>query len=45
MLPSVAFILSLAARVKNEEELLLKELKGYREYMQKTRYRLFPGVW
>ena len=45
MLPSIAFIALLAARAKNEEELLQKELKGYREYMQKTRYRLFPGVW
>lgn len=45
MLPSVLFILLLAARAKNEEELLQKELKGYSEYMQKTRYRLFPGIW
>jgi protein-S-isoprenylcysteine O-methyltransferase Ste14 len=44
-LPSIAFILLLAARAKNEEELLQKELKGYSEYMQKTRYRLFPGIW
>jgi protein-S-isoprenylcysteine O-methyltransferase Ste14 len=45
MLPSFGFILLLAARAKNEEELLLVELKGYREYTQKTRYRLFPGIW
>jgi protein-S-isoprenylcysteine O-methyltransferase Ste14 len=45
MLPSILFILLLAARAKNEEELLLTELKGYREYTQKVRYRLFPGVW
>jgi protein-S-isoprenylcysteine O-methyltransferase Ste14 len=45
MLPSVLFILLLAVRAKNEEELLQKELKGYIDYMQKTRYRLFPGVW
>jgi len=45
MLPSFLFILLLAARAKNEEELLQKELKGYNKYMQKTRYRLFPGVW
>jgi protein-S-isoprenylcysteine O-methyltransferase Ste14 len=45
MIPSILFILLLAARAKNEEELLQKELKGYREYTQKVRYRLFPGVW
>ena len=44
-LPSILFILLLAARAKNEEELLQKELAGYSEYMQKTHYRLFPGVW
>ena len=45
MLPSTLFILLLAARAKNEEELQQKELKGYSEYMQKTRHRLFPGIW
>lgn len=45
MLPSILFIALLAARAKNEEELLQKELKGYSEYMQKTRHRLFPGIW
>jgi protein-S-isoprenylcysteine O-methyltransferase Ste14 len=45
MIPSVAFIALLAARAKNEEELLLTELAGYREYTQKVRHRLFPGVW
>lgn len=44
-LPSIGFIILLAVRAKNEEELLVNELKGYLEYMQKTRYRLFPGVW
>jgi protein-S-isoprenylcysteine O-methyltransferase Ste14 len=44
-IPSLALIPLLAARAKNEEELLIKDLAGYREYMQKTPYRLFPGVW
>lgn len=44
-IPSIGFIALLAARAKNEEELLQKELKGYDEYMQKTRYRIFPGIW
>ncbi len=45
VLPTLAYIPLLAARAKNEEELLVNELAGYREYMQKTRYRLFPGIW
>lgn len=37
------FIISV--RIKNEEELLEKELAGYHEYMQKVRYRLIPFIW
>jgi protein-S-isoprenylcysteine O-methyltransferase Ste14 len=43
--PSLALIPLLAVRAKNEEELLLKDLAGYRAYTEKTRYRLFPGIW
>ena len=32
-------------RLLNEEEVLLRELPGYEEYCQKTRYRLFPFIW
>ena len=44
-IPSLGLIPLLAARAKNEEELLVNELKGYREYTEKTRYRLFPWIW
>lgn len=44
-IPSIALIPILGARAKNEEELLVTDLPGYREYMQKTRYRLCPGIW
>ncbi len=44
-LPSLGLIPLLAVRAKDEEKLLMKELTGYREYTQKTRYRLFPGLW
>ena len=30
---------------RDEEKLLRKDLAGYREYTQKTRYRIFPGIW
>ncbi len=45
VLPTLVLPFILAARAKDEEALLADELKGYREYMQKTRYRLFPGIW
>lgn len=32
-------------RIKNEEEVLLRELPGYKDYCGKTRYRLIPFVW
>lgn len=35
----------IAKRIKNEEELLARELEGYREYKQKVKYRLIPFVW
>ena len=32
-------------RLKNEEELLTRELPGYEGYKQKVKYRLIPFVW
>jgi protein-S-isoprenylcysteine O-methyltransferase Ste14 len=32
-------------RLLNEEEVLLRELPGYKEYCRKTRYHLVPFIW
>lgn len=32
-------------RIKNEEETLLRELNGYKDYCLKTHYRLIPLIW
>ena len=32
-------------RLKNEEQVLSKELTGYTEYRKKVRYRLIPYIW
>ncbi len=32
-------------RLKNEEEVLEKELNGYKEYKKKVKYRLIPFIW
>ena len=32
-------------RLKNEETLLEEELEGYKEYKEKVKYRLIPGIW
>ena len=41
----LAYPFIIAKRIKNEEQLLEKELNGYIEYKQKVRYRLIPFVW
>jgi protein-S-isoprenylcysteine O-methyltransferase Ste14 len=38
-------ILVLVLRIRDEEELLTRELSGYREYTEQVRYRLLPYVW
>lgn len=45
LLATPLLVVFLAVRIINEEKLLLRELKGYPEYTQKTRYRLIPGIW
>ncbi len=45
MIPSILIIPILVLRIKNEESVLLRDLKGYPEYMQKTKHRLLPGIW
>ena len=32
-------------RIRNEEDVLARGLKGYTDYMKKVRYRLIPGIW
>ena len=41
----LAYIPIIIKRIQNEEEVLEKELKGYREYKQKVRYRLIPFIY
>jgi protein-S-isoprenylcysteine O-methyltransferase Ste14 len=42
---SVPLCVVLAARLLDEEQLMSKNLAGYREYCQKVPYRLIPFVW
>jgi protein-S-isoprenylcysteine O-methyltransferase Ste14 len=41
----LAYIPIIVKRIKNEEEGLETELKGYKEYKQKVKYRLIPFIW
>lgn len=35
----------IARRIRNEEQVLTRELPGYREYKRKVRWRLIPYIW
>ena len=37
--------LIIARRIRNEEQVLARELPGYTEYLQKVRWRLIPHIW
>ena len=41
----LAYIPIIVKRIRNEEEVLETELKGYTEYKQKIKYRLLPFIW
>lgn len=41
----LAYIPIIAIRINNEERVLEKGLKGYKEYKQKVRYKLIPFIW
>jgi protein-S-isoprenylcysteine O-methyltransferase Ste14 len=45
LIPAILIVPLLVARILNEEQVLLRELEGYGEYVKTTRYRLMPGVW
>ena len=41
----LAYPAIITRRIRNEEEVLERELPGYREYKQKVRWRLIPYIW
>lgn len=45
VIPSLLCIPLLVFRIKSEEEVLLDNLTGYKDYCLKTRYRLIPSIW
>jgi len=45
LLPAALIVPILVVRIVNEEQVLERDLEGYREYKHKTKYRLLPGIW
>ena len=39
------YIPIIVKRIRNEEEVLERDLAGYKEYKQRVRYRLIPYIW
>lgn len=45
LIPVILMIIAVVIRTSVEDELLQKELEGYKEFSEQTKYRLFPGIW
>jgi len=45
MPPILPIIVLIICRIIDEEKVLLRELPGYAEYVDKVRYRLLPRIW
>ena len=41
----LAYPFIIAKRIKNEEEVLERDLKGYKEYKEKVKYKMIPYIW
>lgn len=45
LIPFAFYPAIIIVRLKDEEELLTRELTGYAEYKQKVKYRIIPFIW
>ncbi len=45
LIPGIATVVTMTIRTMLEDRLLQAELPGYREYAERVRYRLVPGIW
>lgn len=41
----LAYPFIIAMRIKNEEDVLTRDLEGYAEYKEKVKYRMLPFIW
>ena len=45
LIPCAIIIVLIVFRTIHEDKMLHEQLNGYKEYAQKTRYKLIPGIW
>ena len=43
--PAILLLIVMITRTALEDKTLQAELPGYKEFAQRTRYRLIPGIW
>jgi protein-S-isoprenylcysteine O-methyltransferase Ste14 len=44
-IPAILLVVVMVVRIALEDKTLQAELRGYKEFAQKTKYRLIPGIW
>lgn len=45
LIPCAFIIIMIILRTVREDKMLHEQLEGYKEYAQKTRYKIIPGIW
>lgn len=45
LIPCIFVVIVIILRTIRENKMLNEQLEGYKEYAQKTRYKLIPGIW
>lgn len=45
LIPVLFVLFIYAVRIRKEEQMLLRDLKGYDEYRQKVKYKIIPKIW
>ena len=45
LIPAADAALAIVARIKFEEEMLLKGMDGYADYQKRVRYKLLPKIY
>jgi protein-S-isoprenylcysteine O-methyltransferase Ste14 len=45
LIPAFLYVPVFVLRIRNEEEVLVRDLPGYQEYRARIRFRLVPGIW
>lgn len=45
LIPMALYPVVIVIRILNEEKVLTRDLRGYKEYKKKVKYRLIPLIW